>query len=71
MTTIYNILKFSDFKTNRTNYLRFDKAMSISLSVYPSAEIEIFFSDEEKFDYRILQLPNDRWTCYIKTMLSN
>jgi hypothetical protein len=78
MTTIYNKLnrgkfisngiKFSDFKTNRTNYLRFDKATSISLSVYPSAEIEIFLSDDEKFDYRLLQLPNDRWT-HITIML--
>jgi hypothetical protein len=60
--------RWEDFKTNRTNYLRFDKATSISLSVYPSAEIEIFLSDDEKFDYRLLHLPNDRWT-HITIML--
>jgi hypothetical protein len=62
MTTIYNILKFSDFKTNRTNYLRFDNAMSISLSVYSSVEIEIFVNDEEYLDYMKLPLSNKRWT---------
>jgi hypothetical protein len=72
MTTIYNKLnrgkfisngiKFSDFKTNRTNYLRFDKAMSVSVSVYSEAELEIYLSDSDKFDYMKLQLSNERWT---------
>jgi hypothetical protein len=62
ITTLYNILKFSDFKTNRTNYLRFDNAMSISLSVYSSVEVEIFVNDEEYLDYMKLPLSNERWT---------
>jgi hypothetical protein len=72
ITIIYNnqigvnlfltVFKFSDFKTNRTNYLRFYKAMSVSLSVYSSAELEIYLSDSEKFDYIKLQLSNERWT---------
>jgi hypothetical protein len=72
ITIIYNnqiganlfitVLKFSDFKTNRTNYLRFDKAMSVSVSVYSSAELEIYLSDSDKFDYMKLQLSNERWT---------
>jgi hypothetical protein len=72
ITIIYNnqiganlfitVLKFSDFKTNRTNYLRFDKAMSVSVSVYSEAELEIYLSDPEKFDYMKLQLSNEKWT---------
>jgi hypothetical protein len=42
--------------------LRFDNAMSISLSVYSSVEIEIFVNDEEYLDYMKLPLSNDRWT---------
>jgi hypothetical protein len=72
ITIIYNnqiganlfitVLKFSDFKTNRTNYLRFDKVMSVSLSVYSSVEIEIFVNDEEYLDYMKLPLSKERWT---------
>jgi hypothetical protein len=54
--------RWEDFKTNRTNYLRFDKAMSISLSVYSSVEVEIFVNDEEYLDYMKLPLSNERWT---------
>jgi hypothetical protein len=36
--------------------------MSVSLSVYSSAELEIYLSDSEKFDYIKLQLSNERWT---------
>jgi hypothetical protein len=65
--------RWEDFKTNRTNYLRFDKAMSVSVSVYSEAELEIYLSDPEKFDYMKLQLSNEKWThltsFYIMTML--
>jgi hypothetical protein len=42
--------------------LRFDNAMSISLSVYSSVEVEIFVNDEEYLDYMKLPLSNERWT---------
>jgi hypothetical protein len=54
--------RWEDFKTNRTNYLRFDNAMSVSLSVYSSVEVEIFVNDEEYLDYMKLPLSNERWT---------